>query len=89
MNKKKIGLILGPLLFILTKYLFYPTGLSEEANSVLASALWVAVWWITEAIPIAVTALLPIIIFPISGGLDLVSTTSSFGHRWVYNCHYH
>tara|TARA_R110002050_G_scaffold223672_2_gene359544 strand:+ start:16124 stop:17590 length:1467 start_codon:yes stop_codon:yes gene_type:complete len=84
MNKKKIGLILGPLLFILTKYLFYPTGLSEEANSVLASALWVAVWWITEAIPIAVTALLPIIIFPISGGLDLVSTTSSFGHKYIF-----
>ena len=84
MNSKKIGLILGPLLFVLTLLFFHPEGLSKEANAVLASTLWIATWWITEAIPIAVTSLLPIILFPLSGGLSLNETTASFGHRYIF-----
>jgi len=84
MNSKKIGLLLGPLLFILIRLFFNPDGLSDEANAVLASTLWIAVWWITEAIPIAVTSLLPIILFPLSGALPLAETSSSFGHRYVF-----
>lgn len=84
MNAKKIGLILGPLLFILTLMWFHPEGLSQEANAILACTLWVAVWWITEALPIAVTSLLPIILFPLTGGLDLAETTASFGHRYIF-----
>lgn len=83
-NSKKIGLILGPLLFTLTLRYFHPEGLSSEANAILASTLWIAVWWITEAIPIAVTSLLPIILFPLSGGLSLEDTTAAFGHRYVF-----
>ncbi len=84
MNGKKIGLLLGPCLFILTLLLFHPEGLSREANAVLACTLWIAVWWITEAIPIAVTSLLPIILFPLTGGLELSETTASFGHRYIF-----
>lgn len=81
---KRIGLLLGPLLFILIRLYFYPGGLSNEANGILASTLWIAVWWITEAIPIAATALLPIILFPLSGSLDIATTTASFGHKYVF-----
>lgn len=81
---KRIGFILGPLLFILVRLFFKPEGLSDEANAILASTLWIAAWWITEAIPIAVTALLPIILFPLTGGLDLNTTTSAFGHKFVF-----
>ena len=84
MNSKKIGLFLGPLLFILIRLFLNSDGLSDEANAVLASTLWIAVWWITEAIPIAVTSLLPIILFPLSGALPLAETSSSFGHRYVF-----
>jgi len=83
-NTKRIGLILGPSLYLLIRMFFAPDGLSEEANGVLASTLWIAVWWITEAIPIAATALLPIVLFPLSGSLDIASTTSSFGHKFVF-----
>ncbi|MEM6343657.1 MAG: DASS family sodium-coupled anion symporter [Bacteroidota bacterium] len=79
-----LGLILGPTLFITTLLLFRPEGLSSEANAVLACTLWIAVWWITEAIPIAVTSLLPIIMFPLTGGLSLAETTASFGHRYIF-----
>jgi len=81
---KKIGLILGPALFLMTLLWFHPEGLSKEANAILASTLWVAVWWITEAVPIAITSLLPVVLFPLTGGLELAETTASFGHRYIF-----
>lgn len=83
-NSKKIGLVLGPTLFFIVLFFFHPEGLSQEANAVLACTLWVAVWWITEAMPIAVTSLLPILLFPLTGGLDIESTTAAFGHRYIF-----
>lgn len=85
MNRtKQIGFVLGPLLFFLILFFFKPEDLSPQGRAVLASTAWIAVWWITEAIPIAVTALLPIVLFPLSGALDLGSTTSAFGHKYVF-----
>ena len=83
-TKKTIGLILGPLLFTFIMFFFNGDNLSVEAKAVLASATWVAIWWITEALPIAVTALLPIILFPLSGGLSLKETTASYGHKYIF-----
>ena len=54
---KKIGLILGPTTFIIVLNFFHPDGIEKEANAILASTLWIAIWWITEAIPIAVTSI--------------------------------
>ena len=82
--RSKIGLFLGPLLFVMTLLFFQPKEMSNEANAVLASTLWVAVWWITEAIPIAVTSLLPVVLFPLTGGLELAATTASYGHKYVF-----
>ena len=84
MKLKKIGLILGPALFLMTLLWFRPEGLSKEANAILASTLWIAVWWITEAVPIAITSLLPVVLFPLTGGLELAETTASFGHRYIF-----
>ena len=84
MNLKKIGFFLGPILFVLTRYTLDSEGLSDQGNAILASTFWIAIWWITEAIPIAATSLMPIILFPLSGGLSLSETTSSFGHRFIF-----
>ena len=83
-NLKQIALILGPLSFILTLLFFHPEGLSKEANAVLATTFWVAIWWIFEVVPIAVTALLPVILFPLTGAMKLTATTASFGHKYVF-----
>jgi sodium-dependent dicarboxylate transporter 2/3/5 len=82
--KGKIGLILGPLSFLIILLFFHPKGLSTPANAVLASVSWIAIWWITEALPIAVTALLPIVLFPLTNGMSLSETTQSYGHKYVY-----
>jgi sodium-dependent dicarboxylate transporter 2/3/5 len=84
MNTKRVGLLSGPLAFLLILFFFHPEGLSNEANAVLASTAWIAIWWITEALPIAVTALLPIVLFPFTGALPLSDTTASFGHKYVF-----
>ncbi|GAA0589922.1 SLC13 family permease [Virgibacillus siamensis] len=78
------GLFLGPALFILTLLFFQPEGLSDSAQAILASTIWIAVWWITEALPIPVTSLLPIILFPLTGGLDIGATTSSYGDDTIF-----
>ncbi|MFC5592022.1 SLC13 family permease [Sporosarcina soli] len=79
-----IGLFLGPVLFILTLLFFNPDGLSPEAKGVLASTIWVATWWITEAIPIPVTSLLPLVLFPLSNGLDIKTAASSYGDETIF-----
>ncbi|MBT2583537.1 DASS family sodium-coupled anion symporter [Planococcus sp. ISL-109] len=79
-----IGLVVGPLLFILTMLFFNPEGLQPEAKAILASTLWIATWWITEAIPIPATSLLPIILFPLSGGLEVGETTSAYGNDTIF-----
>lgn len=77
-------MISGPLLFVLIQFFFKPEGLSEQGIGILATAAWMAAWWVTEAIPIAVTALLPIVLFPLTGGLDLAATTAPYGHKFVF-----
>ena len=84
LTKQKIGLLLGPIMFVVILLFFHPEGLNKEANAILASAIWVAIWWITEALDIAVTALLPIVLFPLSGGLTLTETTASYGHKYIF-----
>lgn len=83
-NSKLTGLILGPVLFALTLMFVHPTGMSQQATAVLACTLWVAVWWIMDVIPLAVTSILPIILFPLTGALSITETTASFGHRYIF-----
>ncbi len=82
--QKKIGFILGPIAFIILMLTGPFDGLSSSGHSILSSTLWIAIWWITEAVPIAATALLPIILFPLSGGMELTTTTASYGHKFVF-----
>ena len=84
MKVKNFGLILGPALFLIILLWFHPEELSKEANAILASTIWIAVWWITEAVPIAITSLLPVVLFPLTGGMELAETTASFGHRYIF-----
>lgn len=81
---QKVGLILGPLLFIIMMFFLSPEGMSAEARSVLAVTLWVATWWITEAIPIPVTSLLPIFLLPVTGAMEADAVTSSYGNDIIF-----
>lgn len=83
MSNKRIHLIVGPLLFFILINLPFD-GLSEEGLAVLACTVWVAYWWITEALELAVTSLLPIVIFPLSNAAPIEEVTSAYGHPFIF-----
>src|SRR5699024_7413595 len=76
---QKLGLILGPLLFVLIILLFTPEVLNPDARAVLASTSWIAVWWMTAAVPNPATSLLPIVLSPLTACLQLSYPTSAYG----------
>ena len=78
------GLILGPALFVAAMLFFNPAGLSPEGQAVLAVTLWVATWWITEAIPIPVTSLLPVVLMPLTGALEGDAVVSAYGNDIIF-----
>ena len=78
------SILLGPLGFVVIYMLPEAKGMTHEAHTVLAATFWIASWWITEAIPIPATSLLPIVIFPVTGVLDIAKTTAEYGHRMVF-----
>ncbi len=61
------GLLLGAGLFVLLLVLPPPEGMPPVAWRVAAVAALMAIWWVTEAIPIPATALLPLVLFPLLG----------------------
>ncbi|WP_221030803.1 SLC13 family permease [Actomonas aquatica] len=63
--RQKIGAVLGPLLLLLTWLAPAPAGMSDDAWRTAGVAALMAVWWISESVPIPVTALLPIVLFPL------------------------
>jgi len=65
-----IKLILGPLLALLFLIFFDIEPQNPLVTRTAAIAIWMALWWITEAVPLAVTALLPIILYPILGVMN-------------------
>ena len=81
--KRISGLLFGPLLFILIQFISI-NDLSTEGKYVLGTASWMAIWWVLEVVDIAVTSLLPIVIFPLTGTLSISETTSQYGHNLVF-----
>ncbi len=78
MTARRIGLILGPLAFALTLVLDAPAGMPPGGWMVAGLTIWMAVWWMTEAVPLTVTALLPFIILPLTGVADADETASTY-----------
>ena len=65
-HTRLVGIFAGPILFAIV--IFLPIeGLDILPKFVLGIALWMAAWWITEAIPLYATSLIPLVLFPILG----------------------
>lgn len=84
MHGKTIGLAIGPVLFFLALLIPSSAHLPQSAIYVLAIAALMATWWITEAIPIPATAMLPIFLFPVFGVMDGSSVTQAYAHHLIY-----
>ena len=84
MTKSNIYKLLGPLLFFIILILDAPNGMSNEGFRLLGIIIWMAVWWISEVVPIAVTSLLPIILFPSLNILNIQETGANYGHKYIF-----
>jgi sodium-dependent dicarboxylate transporter 2/3/5 len=83
-RRRAVGLVLGPLLFAVLVTSPVPAGLDAPAWRTAAVAVLMAVWWITEAIPIPATALLPIALFPILGVAPVEGAAAPYANSVIY-----
>lgn len=86
-NKNKLNLLLmllGPSLFLLTCVTHAPTGMEVNAWRTAGLALWLAIWWISEVVPIPATSLVPLIAVPLAGINDIKSAASLYAHPLIF-----
>lgn len=81
---KRFGLVAGLLVFVVILLLPAPEGLSDAAWKTAAVTLLMGIWWISEAIPISVTALLPIVLFPVLGITSISESTSPYANPLIF-----
>lgn len=79
-----VGLLLGPILFGLILMLDAPEALSPAAWKTAGVALWMATWWMSEAVPIPITSLLPLVLFPVLGIASIKEASEPFSNPLIY-----
>jgi solute carrier family 13 (sodium-dependent dicarboxylate transporter), member 2/3/5 len=82
----RIGRPLGPIAGVVAYFLLQAgeAGLTHGGRVTTAVGLWMAIWWVTEALPLAATALVPVVAMPISGALDLEATLTPYANDLIF-----
>jgi solute carrier family 13 (sodium-dependent dicarboxylate transporter), member 2/3/5 len=65
-------------------YALMPDDLAHEARVTAATAVLMGAWWMTEALPIPATALVPLVVFPIASGVDINTVGASYGNSIIF-----
>ncbi|NDW03963.1 SLC13 family permease [Jiella pacifica] len=81
---KPLSVLAGLAVFVVLLLLPSPEGLSIEAWRVVAVASLMIVWWITEAIPVAATALVPLVLFPLLGAVEMDAAAAPYADPIVF-----
>lgn len=81
---KNVAFVSGPLLFFLILFLVPGDFLGPGSNKTLAVAAWMILWWITEAAPIPITALLPLVLFPFLGVLTMNEAAAPYANPVIF-----
>ncbi len=81
---QKTGLILGPFLFLITILFLDLAPDNPLATRMAAVAVLMAVWWITDAIPLFATALLPMVLYPLLGILNGRTTAPIYANSIIF-----
>jgi sodium-dependent dicarboxylate transporter 2/3/5 len=85
MTARQVGAVLGPALFV--GFLALEVGRGQGADPALrvgGLACWMAVWWMTECVALHLTALLPLVLFPVLGVAKAEEIAKSYGHDLVW-----
>ncbi len=78
---KRLGLPAGAALFVLVAVAPAPAGMGHAAQLTLAVALLMALWWLTEAVPVAVTALVPLVLLPLTGVMSAADISAPYASK--------
>ncbi|MDL2317329.1 DASS family sodium-coupled anion symporter [Desulfovibrio sp. OttesenSCG-928-A18] len=84
MNGKWIGFFSGLAVFALILLMPIPAGMKPQAWKVVAVTSLMAMWWITEAIPIPATGLIPICFYPLLGILSAKDAAAPYADEVIY-----
>lgn len=82
--RQKIGLVLGPVLFLVMLFMPTPSGMEPLAQKMAAVACLMATWWMTEAIPIPATSLIPIALFPLMGIMHTKQAAAPYASHLIF-----
>lgn len=82
-NFSLIGLALGLVFLVIFLFTPHPEGLNRLAWLTAGIAILMTIWWITEAVPIYITGLVPLVAFPLLGLFDLKVVSNSYAHPLV------
>lgn len=82
--QKIIGFLAGPTVFFLLINLISSDFISPSAGKVLALATWIIIWWMTEAVPISISALLPLVLFPFLGVMKMSEAAAPYANPIVF-----
>src|SRR4029453_7273406 len=74
----------GPAAFVAILLFFDPVPDKPGVGRTLAVAVWLALYWLTEAIPLAATALLPVVLFPLLGVMDAQTTAGAYVNDLIF-----
>jgi len=81
---RKIGLVLGLLLFFYTLFSPQPANMSEQAWITAGVGMLMVVWWVTQVLPVPVTSLLPIILFPLLGISSIREAAAPYANPVIF-----
>jgi len=84
MTRRLWAQLSGPLGAALVAALLHGFGAPDDVVRVLAAATWMLLWWMAEAVPLGVTSVLPIALFPLLGISDVATTTAPYGSHYVF-----
>lgn len=83
--RKLYGLLAGLFAYLSIHHLMpLPAGMEPQALEVSAVLALMMIWWLSEAVPLAVTALVPIVLFPFTGVMDIADATSAYGNPVIF-----
>lgn len=83
-RRQRAAIVAGPVVFLALLFGFHPVPEQPAVGYTLAVAAWLAVYWLTEAIPLAATALLPVVLFPMLGVMDAGSIASAYVNDLIF-----
>ncbi len=84
MQRSTLALVAGPLAFVFFAAAPFLSDMAPSARLALGITAWMAIWWISEVVHVTVTALLPLVLFPLCGIMPLKKVSAEFGNEIIF-----